>query len=73
VYFKHPACEIEREYRFQHVRAMADVESIFMIGSRGHIEFAWRVHDASFALAYRRWSREQRALRLPSGGSPWLV
>jgi hypothetical protein len=41
MYLKHPACEIEREFRFQHVRAMANVEGISKIGARGYIEFDW--------------------------------
>jgi hypothetical protein len=47
MYFKHPACEIQREYRFQRVRAMANVGGIFKIGTRGYIEFDWRARDPS--------------------------
>ncbi len=61
MYFKHPAREIEREYRFQDVRAVADVEGIFVIGSGGYSEFVWLARDPSLLSHIARWSREQRA------------
>jgi len=45
MYFKHPAYEIEREYRFEHVRAIDNVEGVITVGSRSYIEFDWRSHD----------------------------
>lgn len=47
MYFKHPAYESEREYRFEHVRAIDNVEGVVTAGSRSYIEFDWRSHDPS--------------------------
>jgi hypothetical protein len=47
MYFKHPAYEIEREYRFQHVRAIDDAQGIVTVGKRSYIEFDWRSHDVN--------------------------
>jgi len=45
MYFKHPAYEVEREYRFEHVRAMDNVEGVVTVGSRSYVEFDWRTRD----------------------------
>ena len=45
MFFKHSAYAIEREYRFQHVRAIDNVEGIVTIGDRRYIEFDWRSSD----------------------------
>lgn len=47
MYFKHPAYEIEREYRFQHVRAINDVQGIVAVEKRSYVEFDWRSDDAN--------------------------
>jgi hypothetical protein len=46
MYFKHPAYEIEREYRFQHVRGIDDTRGVVTAGERCFFEFDWRSHDA---------------------------
>lgn len=45
MYFKHPAYEMEREYRFEHVRAIDSIEGIVADGKRSFIEFDWRSYD----------------------------
>src|SRR5215471_7939458 len=45
MYFKHPAYEVEREYRFEHVRAIDDVDGIVTVEGRSYFEFDWRAHD----------------------------
>lgn len=45
MFFKHPAYEIEREYRFQHVRAIDDLKGVATVESRSFIEFDWRSYD----------------------------
>ena len=37
--------ELEREYRFEHVRAINDVDGIATIEGRSYIEFDWRSRD----------------------------
>jgi hypothetical protein len=46
MYFKHPAYEIEREYRFQHVRGIDDTRGVVTAGERCFFEFDWRSHGA---------------------------
>jgi DUF2971 family protein len=45
MYFKHPAYDIEKEYRFEQVRAIDNVEGVITVGGRSYIEFDWRSHD----------------------------
>jgi hypothetical protein len=47
MYFKHPAYEMEREYRFEHVRAINWLEGVVTVGHRSYIEFDWRSRDPS--------------------------
>ena len=45
IYFKHPAYELEREYRFQHVRAVGDLDGVVVAGGRSYLEFNWRAQE----------------------------